>query len=880
MASYLRPTFPAPDREQIAAFVWTLFLRADPGTCVSLRAFYDALDGAWNPQLWSTVPIASGSDQQRLDPIIEAAVLLARRCAEASEPVVFAAPIATFLPSAKADTKSLSNGLTVVAELDQHPDDGLRRLKAALGPASIVIASGGTWCDHATGEVQDKVHAHWRLLNPTRNAIEHDLLREVRRLAACLVGGDASASSPVHPLRWPGTWHRKQEPPRLARIVEINAQAEISLTDALNNLRVAVEDDRTAQVQSRRGPEKAPTAIQAAIPDVVVALGAIPNNDVPWDIWNWTGMATYASTGGTEEGFTVWANWSAKSSKHDAMSTRDRWDHFHVSPPSRLGFGSLVYRARQYHPDIALPSEATRREHREAAPAADDARLPPSDSPHPNGHDNEAISFGAESLDRASNPGAIGADTMTLSFRDPWLDPLTPDWPADVLPIRYSDMVFELADAGGVDPGAQSIATLCAISGAAPKNDRFYPYGCAERWSVPPIIWAMVVAISGQRKTALNLAFEPLQRRQRQLWQPFHAALREWYSLPLSKRSHVPKPAEPHSFVIDNATVEAAQIVLANADRGTMLLKDELAGFFGFGRYGKEGAPAERSFYLESYEGGPYTVLRVSRDSLYISVNGLTIFGHIQPDRLTEFPGLENDGLLQRFMPILPARASAGRALGVISGKAEYDANITRLTELTGGRSYQTTPEGGDIIRQMEKDAIDYSTIADYGIGFQGFCSKLHGTTARIAQILNLLDDPDVVVIPTDIVERADRIVRRFVLPHAIKFYATISSKRVEIIRTIAGWLLTKAPTRIRASDFSKHIRACRELSLKQLNEVLEPLVTGGWLEPKIPFPTNREWRLIEAVRGAMAHRAAAAAERREEIRRLWERISSSPKEA
>jgi hypothetical protein len=468
---------------------------------------------------------------------------------------------------------------------------------------------------------------------------------------------------------------------------------------------------------------------------------------------------------------------------------------------------------------------------------------------------------------------------MRLSFRDPWLDPVTPDWPADVFPTHYSDMVFELADAGGVDPGAQAIATLCAISGAAPKNSRFYPYGTAERWSVPPIIWAMVVAISGQRKTALNLAFEPLQRQQRKLWRPFHAALQDWYLLPASERSKAPKPAAPHSFVIDDATVEAVQIALASTDRGTMLLKDELAGLFGFGRYGKEGAPAERSFYLESYEGGPYTVLRVTRDSLYIPVNAVTIFGHIQPDRLSEFPGLENDGLLQRFMAILPARASAGRARGAITGKAEYDASIIHLTQLTDGRSYQTTPEGGEIIRQMERDAIDYSTIADYGIGFQGFCSKLHGTTARIAQILHLLDDPDVVVIPTGTVERADRVMRRFVLPQAIKFYATISSKRVEIILTIAGWLLTSAPMRIRASDFSKHIRACRDLSRKQLNEVLEPLVTGGWLEPKTPFPTNREWRLIEGVRSVMAHRIAAAMERREELRRLWERIGVDQQE-
>jgi len=78
------------------------------------------------------------------------------------------------------------------------------------------------------------------------------------------------------------------------------------------------------------------------------------------------------------------------------------------------------------------------------------------------------------------------------SFRDPWVAPETPQWPPGVLPVQFHDMVFELGMSAGLDPGAQGIATLSAASDAAPKNARFYPYGTAERWSVPPIIWAMI----------------------------------------------------------------------------------------------------------------------------------------------------------------------------------------------------------------------------------------------------------------------------------------------------------------------------------------------------------------------------------------------------
>ena len=42
----------------------------------------------------------------------------------------------------------------------------------------------------------------------------------------------------MHPIRWPGSVHRKGEP-KLARIVELNEDAEIDLGDALEALEAA-----------------------------------------------------------------------------------------------------------------------------------------------------------------------------------------------------------------------------------------------------------------------------------------------------------------------------------------------------------------------------------------------------------------------------------------------------------------------------------------------------------------------------------------------------------------------------------------------------------------------------------------------------------------
>ena len=51
-------------------------------------------------------------------------------------------------------------------------------------------------------------------------------------LATKLVGGDDTNKSIVHPIRWPGSWHRKRTP-RLAKIVASSDDNEIDLAEAV-----------------------------------------------------------------------------------------------------------------------------------------------------------------------------------------------------------------------------------------------------------------------------------------------------------------------------------------------------------------------------------------------------------------------------------------------------------------------------------------------------------------------------------------------------------------------------------------------------------------------------------------------------------------------
>jgi hypothetical protein len=479
--------------------------------------------------------------------------------------------------------------------------------------------------------------------------------------------------------------------------------------------------------------------------------------------------------------------------------------------------------------------------------------------------------YSPENGQREPRPQGEGADIHRpeeRAFFDPWEEPKPADWPGGILSQETEQAFAAISLRDGVDYGAQCSAYVGAASAAAPKNVRFFPYDDAS-WSVPPILWLLLLNESGQRKTRiLNTALAPLRDMHDTRWGKYMDELHAWRGLSDEGRRSKAKPSEPHSLFVNDATAEALQLILAHNHRGTALIKDELAALFEFGRYSNSGkGVAERAFFLESYEAGTYAVHRVGRDNLHIKVNGLTIIGGIQPSRMEVFNGLESDGLLQRFNAVLAGPSAIARAGIKVSASCIFEDPIRRLVKLPGGVTYTTTSEGSDLIRRSERDGADFAAITDYGPGFQGYCNKLHGTHARAALLLHLLDDPEQLIIPPETVARARKLVRRYFLRHARNFYVTIPGSNAATLRDIGGFLLTKANPRILASDLTHGVKACRPLGSREISNVLDPFVTGGWLDPETSFPSNRAWLLHPDVRLKFAERTKSEAERRADIR-------------
>jgi len=226
------------DRTQLETFFRVMFYRADTGT-LSIRGF--SKEGK--------VAFIEGYLIQD-DSLFIALEQLSNKAANLDQ-VVFCSPICTFKTLKSAAEHNVANGLCLSVDLDNiDPRIGRKCLEQILGPATMVIESGGKWEDPVTGEQIPRLHLHWRLSTPTKTETDHTRLKEARKRAAMLANGDASGAPISHPFRWPGSWHTKMSP-TMCQIIEVREDTEVSLDIAEQVLQAAMlETPKTSKLST------------------------------------------------------------------------------------------------------------------------------------------------------------------------------------------------------------------------------------------------------------------------------------------------------------------------------------------------------------------------------------------------------------------------------------------------------------------------------------------------------------------------------------------------------------------------------------------------------------------------------------------------------
>jgi putative DNA primase/helicase len=605
------------DPEQVAAFVDALFRYADGGSWVSLRGFRDDVDNE-PPIDIKGVPVNGN-----LSSITGAATALARTCANYQFPAVFCPPIATFSDRKKATEAALKNGLALSVELDADAERGRKRLEFLFGvPATVVVASGGIYTDPKTGEAKPKLHLHWRLKEPTRDAEAHKRLKQARAMATALVGGDASNKPVVHPIRWPGSVHRKGEP-KLCRIVALNPDAEIDLQDALSILLDIQPEFRKAD---GRGSGTAPSGDgeDRETPELVRAL--LAGEDLHSTLLALS--MRYLKRG--------------MAAEHVVTTLRGL---VQAVPPERRD-GDRPGRWQARYDDIP-----------------------------------RMVRQAEEKLgDTGTGHGAPWPDPEPLPEG---LPPVAP-FPLELLPSAIRPWVEDAAERTQAPPDYIAVAVMVALGSVLGRQITIRPKR-QDDWTVVPNLWGAVIGPPGVLKTpALEEALRHLRAMECEAKQAFDEETKIWTSREEVDRERkklraeaikkrlkdnqdpdriardlaadtveVPPPTR-RRFLANDATIEKLGELLRDNPNGVLLYRDELMGWLR--SLESEGREADRAFYLEAWNGtGRFTYDRIGRGTLDIDAACLGVLGGIQPGPLLTYLGSRAwegggaDGLLQRF---------------------------------------------------------------------------------------------------------------------------------------------------------------------------------------------------------------------------------------
>ncbi|MGY6535542.1 MAG: DUF3987 domain-containing protein [Pararhodobacter sp.] len=252
---------------------------------------------------------------------------------------------------------------------------------------------------------------------------------------------------------------------------------------------------------------------------------------------------------------------------------------------------------------------------------------------------------------------------------------------------RLAGWVADAAEAKGASAD-YVFAALLAVAGATIGNARWAAIW--QGWAEPPVIWAMCIGLpSAGKSPAIDAALQPLRKAERPLREAAEAQRKAW-----AEKAELAKLAEstwkeaaraaikdgktppdrpascdagppPHipRLVVNDGTIERLGAILDRQPRGTLQMRDELAGWLeGMQRY--SGGGSDRPFWLEAFGGRGFTVERMGREPLTIDRLSIGVLGGIQPDRLKSLLfKSDDDGLLARFLPIWPEAACNAAAL-------------------------------------------------------------------------------------------------------------------------------------------------------------------------------------------------------------------------
>jgi hypothetical protein len=271
------------------------------------------------------------------------------------------------------------------------------------------------------------------------------------------------------------------------------------------------------------------------------------------------------------------------------------------------------------------------------------------------------------------------------------------------------------------------------------------------------------------------------------------------------------------------------------------------------------------------------------------------VLGGIQPDSLRKhIAGTHDDGLIQRVIPVVLREGGVGRDEPMADVVTEYEVLIKRLHELKphfaagfdnpGGTADRLVfdDEAQAIRQRLEEEHHKLMRLEAVNKKLAAHVGKYDSFFARLCVLFHCVENAGAAsglpcTITANTAERVAQFLHRYLLPHALAFYAGILdlADDHDDITDLAGFILAHKLEVVTNRDIARGTKV-RKLERRETDRLLEQLEALGWLTRRPgPRPSSPpRWEVNPEVHRLYADRAEKEAARRAEDREMLLKLS------
>jgi Protein of unknown function (DUF3987) len=446
-----------------------------------------------------------------------------------------------------------------------------------------------------------------------------------------------------------------------------------------------------------------------------------------------------------------------------------------------------------------------------------------------------------------------------------------PEFPADTLSTPWQEWVTRAAHGAGATLAHVAVPLLGIASSLIGTARRVM---ASRSWTQAMTIWTGVVGFSGTGKTpgidatkrALSqierdrsYKLAELQRAHEGRVEAAKAARAQWkkdlkdaaqgkvvsidnYRSKVASEPVMPAAAaDPGPFVaprlyVSNATIERLAALLQARPQGMLMLCDELASLFlNMSRYS---GGQDNEFWLEAWNGSPYTIERVGRPPISVSHLLIGVVGGLQPDKLARSFRGDLDGMYARLLfawPIDPPYRPLTNEVAEV--EPEIVNALSRIVDLACGDAPRRVPLSTEALEAFER----FRQCQHHGKdGLEGrereWWAKSPAHVLRLAGTLSYLSwamagggsEPE--QIELEFVEAAVRLVRDYFWPHSRAALRQIGlNERHTNARRVLRWIRAQAKQEVSLKDIRRDALN-HSLDADQTKALLDGLTRAEWL--------------------------------------------------